>query len=48
MKISRLDFPKQGENHRETHPTRSCSSRDVPQHFGNSNRRSCGRDTHRH
>jgi hypothetical protein len=48
MKISRFDFPKQGENNRETHPTRRCSRCDVPQHFGNPNRRSRGREPHWH
>jgi len=43
MKVSRFDFPKQGENNRETHPTRGRSSPDVHQHFGNSDCRPCRR-----
>jgi hypothetical protein len=40
MKVSRIDFPRQGENNRETHTTDRCCSLDAPQHFDHS-RRAC-------
>src|SRR5208282_3153377 len=41
MKVSRLDFPTQGENHRETHATAARCRRTLPEYNGRPNRSPC-------